>query len=243
MATTLLNRRELRLAFYRLTGLSDDDGVLREHEANAGDTVDGWLQEGLWEAQSWYLSHADPNLWVKRLGPLDVEPAEDGGGLRYTILPTDCLRVAGDQENSALRYRDGKRWGIMKPPEMEGLGATNSYHVEDRRLYYGRFAGLPHDGLWLKYHYRHPLLTADSETEAGGVIDFPTEDRRLIPALAARIATEHPSYPGSMERAMFVHRRVDDLQKRIYTRARRTREPRKVRHPRALGSHWMSTGR
>lgn len=243
MSTTLDNRAELRLAFYRLTGFSDGDGSLSEHEVQSGDTVNSWLQEGLWEAQSWYLSNADPHLW-KRTIPLAVEEDDEG---KFVRLPGDFLRLYGDQENSAIRKPGSSRWGRLIPPEDGQRRAYASYWIENRdRLRFSRGTSVE-TGLVLDYNYRHPVLSSDDEGDdeegAYGVIDFPVEDRRLIVALAAEIASQHPSFPAGFERAMQIQRYADQLKTRIYTRARRTREPRKVRHPRGLGSHWLSTGR
>jgi hypothetical protein len=240
MSETLESRADLRRAFYRLSGLSESDTALQEHEAQPGDTVNGWLQQGLWEAQRFLVSKGAPNRWVTR-APLGGWVKDSTIGLRYTDLPDDFLRLAGDQEQSGLWTPNGQRWGALIQPEQKNL-AGGLYFLENDRIYLTRLARPP-SNLHMEYYRRHHVLRSDNPEADDGRIDFPREDRMLIVAYAAQEAADSPEFPGTLEDVARIARLVKRWKDRAYHGARRTREPRKLKHPRSLGNHWYSTGR
>lgn len=240
MATTLANRAELRLAFQRLTGFGSSDGSLSARETSAGDAVNAWLQQALWDAQAWYLSNVDPHRWLTVSSALSWSGSDATGG-RYTALPTDFLRLYGDQEVSALHEANGNRWGRLVQPEQR-TSRGNGFYLLDDNLYLLRGAAPP--TVYLDYAHRHPTLSDDTGTGSAGLIDFPLDDRNLVVAFAGKLASLTPGvFPGDSKEVALINEALKEAQEIAYTRGRRTREPRKVRRPAALGSHWFSTGR
>ena len=236
MATTLANRAELRNAFYRLTGTSSSDNALSEHETSSNDTIHSFLYQGMREAQAWYIDRADPTQFWKASSAITWTDVLSTEGRRYWALPSDFLRMFGDADNSPLRDGAGKRWGhLIDPSDRHRRGQY--FYLQNGQLSIVHGASPP-GTLYLDYFYDIPEL-GDDVTEP----DFPERDRDLIVAFAADLFSDTPMFPGDVELRGRIAVHLRKLQKRIYTRSRRTREPRRVRHARAIGSHFFGTGR
>jgi hypothetical protein len=237
MSHLLHSRADLRRAFYRLTGTSEADSALSEHDTDPGSTVLGLLMLGLWEAQHYAIDVAAPDRWV---GRHPVESWETEGRRRYTPLPDDFMRLVGDFETSALFYPAGDRWGRLIDPSLKTTHG-DAYYIENERLNLTRLARPPRN-VEIEYYYRHPDLTSDDPDAEGGAIDFPLEDRMLIVALAALEFSNWPSFPGDVGRQAAIQQTVKRWRERIHQRGRRSRQPRRVRHARALGNRFFKRG-
>lgn len=233
MATTLANRAELRAAFYRLTATSASDGALTEHDVSAGDNVNGLILAGMRDAQLFLLSAGGQPRWKTTSTTLSFSGTEAADGGRYTDLPADFLRLFGDDQNSALRTPDGDRWGRLIPIELRNARMSDLYWIENDRLWIARGANPPNN-LVADYVYRVPELTDDVTAP-----DFPLDDRPLIVAYAAARFVEHPTYPGRDDLRARVLNYLRELERHAATRARRTREPRRMKSRRSTGSHWF----
>lgn len=232
MATTLANRAELRAAFYRLTATSASDGALTEHDVSAGDNVNGLLLAGMRDAQLFLVSAGAGAQWKTVSAALSFSGSDSVNGGRYAALPADFLRLFGDDYNSALRTPDGDRWGKLIAVEDRHLKG-NLYWLEGNNLWVARQARLP-SGLVADYTYRVPELTDDSTAP-----DFPLDDRPLIVAYAAARFVDHPNYPGRDDLRARVLSYLREMERHAATRARRTRQPRKMKARRTTGSHWF----
>ena len=233
--TTLDNRVEIKNAIYQLTGFSGEDGALSEHETNTGDSLNRIVYQAMRDAQSWYLSSVNPDYWKKQSATLSFTNAESTEGGSYASLPADFLRLYGDTPNSALRRPEGLRWGrLIQLPQRTIYG--NFYWIQNDKLWLARSA-TPYSDLIMDYSYDIPELTAD-----GTAVDFPEEDRVLIPAFAAADIADWPMFPGDAELRQRLSSYLTRKKREIYVRGRRTKEPRKVKHNPTLGTRWFVTG-
>lgn len=233
MSFLLEDRPSLRRAFYRLTGTSADDDALAEHDSEALEAVHQHLQYGLWDAQEYLLSVGDPSRWVKSATLTGWVSEADGR--KYVALPDDFLRLAGDERTSALRSVDGREWGSLAQADARLYAySPSAYWIEGERLFLGTGATIPTGDITIYYHFRHAVLAAEDTP-----IDFPVEDRPLIVAFAAELYAAEPSFPGGSEGMASIRVAVAQAKQKAARRARRTREPRKLRPPPALGTHYF----
>lgn len=235
MATSLDNRAELRLAVYRLAQLGSSDGALTEHQTATNDVIHQAIFQAMRDAQSWYLSSVNPDYWQKTSSTLSWSGTEAANAGRYSALPTDFLRLYGDKENPALRRPSGRRWGtLIDPPDRTIRGAF--YWIWNDRLWIARGAS-PYSDLVMDYTYDIPELTDDTTAP-----DFPEEDRILIPAYAAVDLADHGFFPGSMEMKAGLNAYLLRKKREVYVRGRRTKEPRRMKSSKVVGSRWFATG-
>lgn len=232
MSFLLEDRAALRRAFYRATGSSASDEELIEHDAEDLEAVHQLLQYALWDAQEYLLSVGDPNRWVKSATLTGWTSEADGR--RYLSLPSDFLRLAGDERLGALRDGDGREWGSLVQADMRlRAGDPSSYWIENERIYVGALASFP-TTLTIYYHFRHAVLEADDTA-----IDFPEEDRRLVVLFAAEQASSEPWFTGDNDVKQGIRVALAEAKQKAARRARRTREPRKLRPPPGVGTHWF----
>lgn len=238
MATSLDNRVELKNEFYRITGTSSSDTALGEIETVAADELNHLIFQGMREAQSWYIDTAGGGiLWEKvatAITSWSGDDATDGG--RYKALETDFGRLDGDRENSALRTVDGERWGRQIDHETRYLRGDNFY-LKGSNLWITRGAVPPAS---LVYDYIHEIAELTDDSTAP---DFPERDRRLICLEAANIFIKRPACPLDAEGKQEIRADLKETRRAIYTRARRTREPRRMRSSGAIGNRFFGTGR
>ena len=239
MSATLDNRAEYRRALLRLLAMGTSDGSVAEHEASAGDTLNHIIQHGVWEAQNWYLNNVDPERWRKRSSAITWSGADATDGGRYVALASDFLRLYGTRERSALVEADGARWGYLIDP-IDRYEVRGSYYWIDatsvgvERLWIARSASPPAT-LYYEYTYRHPTFT-DDVTAA----EFPLQDAPLIVAFAGQYAMHHPFFPGGEELKGSIRENLKFWQTQCYVRGRRSREPRKVKSNRTIGTRWWT---
>lgn len=239
MSTRLRSRADLRRALYRLIGGSPSDTSLTEHDDQPGDTVNGWLEQGFREAQFFVINRADANRWLRRWEvPVSSLEGSDRDGGRYVDLPDDFLRAAGTLDLSPM-WRGRHRWGKLVENEWK-TRTGNYFWIQNDRLWFAPLA--KPRGIELEYFYQIPVPTRDDPAEEGGEIDFPEDDRMLIVAYAALEASDHPQFPGGLEHVGKIQRLARRWENRVAQRARRSQQPRRVKHSRALGNRFYSRG-
>lgn len=218
---------DLRRSFSRLLGISVDDDF-SAYDSEEQETIHHYLQQGLWNAQYWLLTHTPYRGWLTSAS-LTLS-SEDARGERTADLPSDFLRLDGTRRRSGLRYADGTRWGVLVGPEDFRKAWGNYYTIENDQIVVSKGATIT-GTLEIDYHFYHPELT-----EAGVTLNFPKLDRHLIPAEAAVLAMNDGWVPfeSDSEREAIVtalaHRRQV-----AGSRARRDKQPAMVRIP---GSSW-----
>ena len=230
----LTDRASLLRAYFRLVDSSLDDDDMIEHD---GSTLEGAyeaLQGGLEDARLFMVGEGAESQWIKTTAALSVT----GSGLdRVAALPADFMRLYGRDGKSALWYGAGLRWGQLVDSQERFLSG-NGYYVEGtgtaglKQLHFLPHAAIP-ASLFADYVSR-PATLADSTT-----VDFPEEDRALIPAFAAIRATAEAWYTGdSLEETRLV-RHLDALKRRASRRVRVSRAPKQVDVPRARGRWYL----
>lgn len=219
MAFTLDDRTDLRRAFFRLTDTSAADTSLIEQDTESNEAVHYFIQHGLWSAQDFLLSSGAASRWLKVGTAITWSGSDDTGG-RYVALPADFLRLAGDENRSALSEANNVRWGQQLNEEESGAYG-DYYYLKNERLYLTRGAS-PQNTLYINYHHRHEVLAADNTT-----IDFPLLDRPLIVAWAAQHALADNWLPDTA--AAKVQQAMAYWKREAASRARRTRQPAKLR--------------
>jgi hypothetical protein len=227
------SRLQLRRALYRLVGVQSDNDALVENGEALGEVGNYYVQHGIWLAQR-YLIKIGYREWLKTAVPSFAAEAADG--TRSADLPTDFLRLAGDQQNGALMDADGRPWGGEIDARQKRRAGPYAYWIENGKLYVGRSADPP-TGAYIEYHYKHPTLATDSaDTDP---LDFPEDWTPLIPAEGAFFAAMEGWLPGGEEM------RGKIMQNRVFWRAeagpwfKKTGEPQKLRPPRVQGTHFF----
>lgn len=228
--TVLTDGNSLKRAFYRLTGTSADDGGLTEHDDVGEETVEQYLQYGLWDAQDYMIQVGHGDRWVSTTAALTFTGADNTDGGRYADLPEDFLRAAGDDKTSALRRPNGRKWGTEIPWIHRHRVSGNHFYFQNERLWITRGANPPTD-LVMDYHHRH--VTIDDGTE----VDFPVHDRALIVAFAASRAAEDAWIPED-SRVSMIDRNLAKQKRAALARSRRSQTPKKMEANHMIGSHW-----
>ena len=230
--SVLTDRLSLRRAFFRLTGVDANNTALTEHDGSTLETLYQFLQYGLWDAQAFLIDCGMGDRWIKRSSTLSFSGSDSVDGGKYTALPSDFLRLAGDDDVSALCQPDGTRWGRLVDMRCRGEVRGNYYWLMNDRLYIAPGASPPSD-LVMEYHHKLATL-AD-----GSTVDFPEEHRSLIVAYAADRAQSDAWLPGDLEMNAKIAANLDRLKKLAWVRARRNSGPRKMRARRVVGTHWL----
>ncbi len=216
-------------ALYRLTGTEADDPALAQHGEAPDEVAYLYLTSGCREAQRWMLDQGYDG-WSKRTSVITWTGTDEVDGGKYFDLPSDILRIRGDEDDSALREPNGQRWGREVEPDKDHI-LGNFFYLKGERLWRTRSAEPPAT-LFLDYHYTHPFW--DSMT----TIEFPIDARWLIVAEAALEAKDEFWLPGDQ----FMERRIESRQRRARQQARvivrRSKKPRKMRKARRMGNRW-----
>lgn len=219
----LLTRVDLLRAFFQLTGGTDDDDALTEHDAETLEQAYYYLTHGVWEAQRWALDHGWSDWWITydttSLAAISGSDTSHGG--RYATLPSNFLRLAGDCDLSPIRSTDGRMWGELVEDEgrLDGLRGA-CFAVRGSRLAFARGATTLPSGAALRYHARHADLAADDTA-----IDFPIQFRPLIPAEAAWMAMDDGWSGIRQQQYPVIERSVSKWRARMAAH-RRSAEPR-----------------
>jgi hypothetical protein len=237
VANTLANRADLRKALMRLLNTTTDDEALTEQGEAANEVLHLCLQHGLWNAQEWVLTYIDSSRWLSTSSALTWSGTDETGGM-YASLPTDFLRLAGDDRRSALREANGDRWGALIDEEdayryqLRG----NYYYLRNEQLWRVRGASPP-STVQLEYHHRHADLSSDDPAVAP--IDFPLVDRPLIVSEAAEFGLAESWFLGTAEDEARIRRANADRRKQAVRRGRRTRKPVQFKPMATIGTHYI----
>lgn len=221
-------------AFYRLVGTDSGDQSLIEQGETIDDVVYLNLTQGCRKAQRWMIQNGSGD-WRKRTSSVLTftgTDALDGG--RKVTLPSDFLRAYGNFRRSALVQANGDRWGteiVEYDDNMKG----DLYYIRGRELWVTRIANLPTSGVFLDYHYIHPLWEANLDDAD---IDFPMEARHLIVAYAAESAMDDNWLPGGVELEGKINRAVKKRESEARQIARPTKQPRRFKKPWRFGNRW-----
>ncbi len=236
---SLTDRASILRAFYRLTGTSGDDGAMTQYDDTTLEGVYNLLQHGVWDAQLFLIQLGEEARWLKTetlTSSWSGADATDGG--RYTALPSNFLRLAGDEEQSALHYPNGRPWGRLIEFRDRRRAGINCYWLQ------GDDDGGDPDNLWISrgsappstleidHHFEHPTL-ADGTT-----VHFPKEHRPLIPAFAAERAIGESWLPIGEKGRQIIDVNLTKLKRKARSQVRRSQQPRKIRRPTTLGRWW-----
>lgn len=230
----LTDRSSLKRAFFRLTATSDDNPTLIENDADTLEAVYQFLQYGAWDAQAYLIDTGMGDRWVTTSAALSWSGSDASDGGRYSALPSDFLRMAGDSSFSALWVpgASAPRWGTLIPFEYRWDAYGDLYWLMNSYLWIARGANPP-TGLKMDYHHKLATL-ADSTT-----VDFPTEHVGLIVAYAAARAMNDAWLPGDMEMRAKIESNLQKQQREAARRNRRAAAPRTMRTTRTIGAtHW-----
>lgn len=215
----------LREAFYRLVGTTSGDGGLTEQGEGDDDVAYIALTQGIRSAQRWMLS-CGYGGWKQRSAALTFLGTDAADGGRYVARPTDFLRADGDFRRSALVEADGTRWG-QQIDARDAIARGNYWYIDGEQLWLGRQASPP-TPVYLRYHYRHPVITA---VLADASIVFPVEARPLIVAEAANEAKEENWLLGGRELETKIERKLMRAREKARDIARPTKQPRQFQKP------------
>jgi len=233
--SVLTDRASLARAFYRLTATSADSPALTEWDVSTLEALYQFLQYGAWDAQAWLIDGGLADRWVSAYTLLSWSGTDSSDGGKYQALPSDFLRLAGDDYRSAIRNpATGLRWGkeVDFPDRWSVRG--RHYWLQDENLWIAR-AAQTNGAKVLDYHHKLATL-ADGTT-----VDFPSEHRSLIVAYAADRAMGDSWLPGGMEMQAKITANLKKLQREAHRRIRRTSGPRKMRNAQRTGAtHWMT---
>jgi hypothetical protein len=228
----LTDLASLRQAFWRLTATDQANPALTEHEATTNATVDQFLQYGAWDAQNYLIDLGLADRWVTLSSALTWSGADLTDGGRYSALPSDFLRLRGDENHSALRVPGTKRWGYLIPSEYCWEAQGDFYWLMNDALWIA-YGAQPPSGLKMDYHHKLADLAV------GTTVDFPSDHMALIPAYACTRAMNDAWLPGGLEMRAGIQSALNALQKEAARRVRRTRMPRTMRTVRTRGAtHW-----
>jgi len=225
----------LKNGLYGLLNVSADDDAMTEFESTSGETVEDLLQYGLWAAQEWLINYAAPDSWVKDSSALTWTGSDSTTGGVYSALPSDFLRLYGDDDYSALHLLDGSRWGTLIDASRRYVGTGDQYYILNGSLWLTRGASPP-AGLVMQYYYKYPSIAAG----ALDMTDFPDRYRPLILAEAACIARDHSWFPGTGEAYQKLENNRREWRNRISVNARLSRVARSVKSKPVRGTHWFS---
>lgn len=218
-----------KYAFLRLMGLEASDPALTELGEAADDVVYLYLTRGTDKAQRWMLKNGYAG-WRKRSTALSWTGTDATTGGRYSAVPTDFMRAAGDHHLSPLVEANGDRWGQLIDDRDE-LAYGDYCYFRGEQLWISRGANPP-TTVYLDYHYTHPVWTSLV------VIDFPLKARALIIAEAANCAKEEDLLPGGPEHEVKIDRAMRMAREEAMDVARTTRVQRRMRAPYRAGNRW-----
>lgn len=244
---TINNRPDIKRAFYRLLGIGPNDDALTEYDSEAEETVHYFIQHGLWNAQYWLLTNTPIKNWISAHGPIVTDGSgngttifdwsgSDSTGGQYVALPTDFIRLVGDEEDTALyTLSDFRGWGSEATQRKKHKWRGSSYYLENDRLYLALNAR-PKNNLYFDYYARHAELDDEADT-----LDFPIDIRPMIPAEAAVIALSESWLPfEDMDTSVKIINNLEYWRGIASSRGRRSRTPVKYRaRHNPAGTNWL----
>ena len=224
-------------AWYRLVGTNASDDALTEQGEAADEVAYTFLTEGIRDAQDWLIMSGGGERWHATANLVTWLGAEASDGGRYIALPSDCLRIDGDDERTALRYPDGTDWGREMDARDRFDRRGNFYYVINDNLWIARGADPPNPVV-LHYFKRHTALPLGT----GLSLDFPTDAMPLIPAFGAVNAMADAWFPLDQTREAALLANLERWKAKTRYKIRRSRTPRKIRGRKPFGTHYF-TGR
>lgn len=227
--STLTTIAKFRQAFYRLVGTVSADSALVENSEAADDVAYYCLTAGIRQAQLYLIDCGMANRWRKRSSAITSwtgSDAVDGG--RYTDLPTDFLRLATDDYDSALVKANNDRWGRLISAD-DDWAKGDYYYLKNEQLWLARTASPP-TTLYLVYHFAHPPLSA-----ATASFDFPEDALPLGVAYAGEVAMAEGWLPRTDPEMLA--RNVSVWERKVKKVARQSRNPRKMQTKPATGRY------
>jgi hypothetical protein len=222
----------IRQAFYRLVGTEEDDDLLTARDEAENEVAYIFITRGCRDAQRYMLDNRYEG-WHKRSAALSWSGTDAADGGRYSALPTDFLKAAGDDRESCLVQVNGNRWG-REIQASESASKGDLYYFRGDELWLARTA-VPRSPLYLEYYYTHPEW---SDSLGDGNIDFPIDARSLIVAKAANVAKDDNWLLGSDELENKIYRALIAAEKEARSVARRSSKPRTFRKPYRAGNRW-----
>lgn len=235
---TITNRVLLLNEYFRLVDADATDGDMIEHDDTTLEGAYQMLQAGMWDAQQYLIDSGVGSRWAKTTSALTFSGSDPA---KYVALPSDFLRLDSDHNRSGLRYSTGISWGREVPFSMRFRYTGNGFYIRGNeaesgkegqlRLYLTRSAAPP-VGLVGDYFYKHATLS-DSTT-----LDFPEEDRGLVSAFAAQMASFQVWFSGGQERKKDIADNLAYHKQQAWRRSRYTRQPKMVAPHALIGDHW-----
>lgn len=238
MGFLLDSRAALLRQFYHHLGTEATDDSLTEHDSETLEQAHRYLQFGLWNAQAYLVDLGLGERWRAVSAALDTwQGADTTDGGRYLAMNdagaffTRFLKMAGDDENSALREPNGTRWG-REIDERQRFDVRGNYWytLGDDQLWVARGAEPP-STLVADYYQRHAIL------EAVTAIDFPEDLTPLITAEAAVLALGDAWVPIGPEQKAEI-RASQSMWRKTAAKRKRTRTPKRMRARQTYGTHF-----
>ena len=225
----LTDRASLLREFFRLVNADSSDDDMTEHDSTTLEGAYEALQVGLHRAQELLVALGQSDRWLKTTSALTLTGSDPD---RYTDLPADFLRLDSDPEQFRSALRVGTRYyGREVSPSDRNRLTGNYYYIrgnegasgnEGRVRIYVTQGMAWRTGTVVDYYYKLSTL-ADSTT-----VDFPQNDRPLIPAYAAAHAMHQSWFPGGPEQRNEIRQNLNDQIQASKRRGRLTRRARKV---------------
>lgn len=233
--SVLTDRVSLLDEFFRLVDADASDDDLIEHDTSTGDSYYQLLQAGAYDAQDYIIGIGGSSLWAKTSSALTFTGSFPD---RYVAMPSDFLRLDANAKQRRSGLRVGKiGWGTPIGYEDRFRVRGNVFWFQGDasagvRLYVGD-GSAPPTGLVADYIARIGTL-ADGTT-----VDFPAEDRQLIPAFAAVRASKQRWFPGGLEEKQALLENLEFCKDQAFQRSRLTRAPLEVGVRPMFGDRWI----
>lgn len=235
--SVLTNRVLLLNEFFRLVNADASDADLTEHDDSTLEGAYQLLQAGCFDAQLYLIDCGAGSRWAKASSALSFSGSDPD---KFAALPADFLRLEATERRTGLRSGTIS-WGRMIPFERRFEFNGNYFYIRgneaasalegDLRVYVTIGAAVP-SGLVADYFYRHATL-GDSTT-----VDFPEEDRQLIPAFAAYRASFQSWFSGGQEEKLAIQTNLDFCKQQAWRRSRFSRQPKEVPVSPLVGERW-----
>lgn len=235
----LTDLASLRREFFRLVDSDSTDEAMTEHDLTSNEGIDMLLGEGADDAQNFLLSCGLDSLWLTESSVLTFTGSDPN---MLSLLPTDFLRLGGDEFNSALFRNDNvrTRWGrlINAQDRLRRRGAY--YYVLGSPTSVGRYEIRLCPGAGAPSNLKAEYIRARAALVEATTVDFPVEYRPLIVAFAATRATTMPWYTGGQLEISLIDRLMTHEKKEAWRRSRTSRQPKQGTPSPMVGDHWLT---
>lgn len=227
----LTDRASLTRAMFRLLNTDAADDTMTEHDNTILEALYQLLQTGAEDAQLYLIDIGLGDYWLKATSsPLAFTGSHPNVS---APLPSDFLRLAGDDRTSALRKADGTLWGnLVDVRYRHRVFGGETYYVRNQSIYLARNAAIPSD-VYAEYIYVIPTLADGTDA------DFPEADRPLIAAFAAVNAMEESWFAGGQAEEQKLLRNLERRKNEAWRRNRRSQLPRMIQPAPVVGENWI----